>query len=110
MKLENLPLGITDWSRVPASVQPGESGTATARTRQLGDIQVRVVDYSGDYVADHWCRKGHIVFVVAGGLVIEHQDGRRYTLTPGMSYHVADDDGPPHRALSGEGATVFVVD
>jgi len=27
-----------------------------------------------------------------------------------MSYHVADDDGPPHRALSESGATVFVVD
>jgi hypothetical protein len=48
--------------------------------------------------------------LIAGDLTIEHQDGRRYALTSGMSYHVADDDGPPHRALSENGATVFVVD
>jgi hypothetical protein len=48
--------------------------------------------------------------LIAGDLTIEHQDGQRYALTSGMSYHVADDDGPPHRALSENGATVFVVD
>jgi hypothetical protein len=91
-------------------VQTGESGTATARTRQLSEIRARLVEYSAGYVADHWCPKGHIIYVVAGNLIIEHQDGRRFSLAPGMSYHVADDDGPPHRALSDEGATVFVVD
>jgi len=110
MRLENLPVGITDWSQVPASAHHGASGTATARTRQFGEIQLRLVDYSAGYLADHWCSKGHLVFVVAGDLTIEHQDGQRYALRPGMSYQVADDDGPPHRALSESGATVFVLD
>ena len=110
MNLNNLPVGITDWSEVTVSVHPGESGTATTRTRQLGDIQIRLVDYSTDYIADHWCHKGHIVFVVAGQLTIEHQHGVNYTLTQGTSYHVADDDGPPHRVLSKNGATIFIVD
>lgn len=110
MRLENLPVGVTDWLQIPPSSHPGASGTATARTRQFGEIQLRRVDYSAGYVADHWCSKGHLVFVVAGDLTIEHRDGRRYALTSGMSYHVADDDGPPHRALSESGATVFIVD
>jgi hypothetical protein len=110
MKLENLPVGIINWPQVPASVHPGTSGTARARTRQIGDVQLRLVDYSAGYVAEHWCPKGHIVFVVAGDITIEHQDGRKYALTVGTSYHVADDDGAPHRALSKDGATIFIVD
>jgi hypothetical protein len=110
MNLNNLPVGITDWSEVTASVHPGESGTATMRRRQFGHLQLRLVVYSSDYVADHWCHKGHIVFVVAGQMVIEHQHGHSYKLTPGTTYHVADDDGPPHRALSEKGATIFIVD
>ena len=110
MKLDDLPAGITDWSDVTASVYPSQSGTATMRTRQFGDIQLRLVDYSSNYVADHWCHKGHIVFVVAGQLTIEHQQSETYKLTPGTTYHVADDEGPPHRVLSKTGATIFIVD
>lgn len=110
MKLETLPLGMTHWLELPASVQSGGTGTATARTRRFGEIRLRLVDYSPGYVGDSWCRKGHIVFVVAGNLVIEHQNGAEYALTQGTSYHVADDDGSPHRARSESGATIFVMD
>ena len=110
MKLENVGLGAVDWSQVPAVVQAGETGTATARARALGDIQVRLVDYGAGYRADHWCAKGHIVHVIAGDLVIEHRDGTRFALGPGMSWHAPDDAGPPHRVLCDHGATVFIVD
>jgi hypothetical protein len=110
MNLPNLPVGITDWSQVSESVHLGASGTATVRSRQLGEIQLRLVVYSSGYVADHWCHKGHIVFVVAGNVIIEHQHGSTYALTPGTSYHVADDNGLPHRVLSLDGATLFIVD
>jgi hypothetical protein len=85
MKLTNLTVGVTDWSELPASVHPGESGTATMRMRQFGDFQIRHVIYSANYVADHWCQKGYIVLVVAGQLVIEHQHGANYNLTPGAT-------------------------
>ncbi len=110
MNLNNLPVGITDWPRIPESVHPGASGIATVRSRKLGDIQLRLVVYSPNYVADHWCHKGHIIFVAAGQIVIEHQEATTYTLVQGTSYHVADDHGSPHRLVSGNGATVFIVD
>jgi hypothetical protein len=106
MKLANLPTGVTDWAQFPASTHPGESGMATARVRQCGEIQLRLVEYSANYLADHWCRKGH----VAGRLTIEHQGASSYTLTAGMSYQAADDDGPPHRLRTESGATIFIVD
>lgn len=110
MKLENVLEEATIWSEVPVSIQSGGSGTATARTRQWGEIRLRLVDYTAGYVGDSWCSKGHIVFVVAGELAIEHQDGHKYALTQGMSYHVADNNKSPHRARSESGATIFVVD
>jgi hypothetical protein len=110
MKLTNLPLGITDWSTLTASVHRGDSGSASARTRQMGDVQVRLVEYGPGYVADHWCAKGHILFVVAGSLEIEHRDGPHFALSPGMSWHASDDAGPPHRVVCRDGATVFIVD
>jgi hypothetical protein len=80
------------------------------RVRQFGEIQMRLVDYSPDFVGDHWCQKGHLAFVVAGQIVIEHQDGTSWNLAAGTSWHCADDAGSPHRARSITGATVFVVD
>ena len=110
MKLENLALGAIDWAQIPAEVQAGETGTATSRARVLGDVTLRLVSYGPGYRADHWCAKGHIVYVVAGDLVIEHQDGRRFPLAAGMSWHAPDNDGPPHRVLTERGAEVFIVD
>jgi hypothetical protein len=110
MKLENIPMAAIDWSGAPAIVEAGETGTATARTRDLGDIRLRLVDYSGGYKADHWCVKGHIIYVIAGSLVIEHEDQTRSALKAGTSWHAADGARPAHRVLCESGARVFIVD
>jgi hypothetical protein len=109
MKLAGGPAAV-DWPSVPISKQAGVSGVAEARVHQFGDAQIRLVSYGPDYVSDHWCHKGHIVFVVDGMLIIEHRDGQRYELAAGMSYHVGDDEGSPHRVISRHGASIFIVD
>jgi hypothetical protein len=68
-----------------------------------------MVEYSAGYVADHWCRRGHVLLVLEGELLTELQDGRVYTLTSGMSYQVAEGI-EPHRSRSPSGARLFVVD
>jgi formylmethanofuran:tetrahydromethanopterin formyltransferase len=110
VKLADLPQGMIDWSLLPPTVQAGATGSAAARARSLGEIQLRLVEYRAGYVADHWCRKGHILFVIAGALVIEHQDGSRYDLAGGTTWHVADDAAAAHRVVCERGATVFIVD
>ena len=109
MKIENVPFGVTDWSAVPRTEHPGETGTAWWRTVQAGDVRVRMVDYSPGYLADHWCSRGHILLVLAGELVTELKDGRSFTLRPGQSYQVADHE-EPHRSRTAGGASLFVVD
>jgi hypothetical protein len=50
-----------------------------------------------------------VLLCLAGELHTELEDGRRFTLTPGMSYQVAD-DAEPHRSHTAIGATLFIVD
>ena len=90
MQMSGIPFGTTDWSSVEPTTHNGDAGVATWRTKQFGDIRVRLVDYSPGYVADHWCEKGHILFCVDGQLDTELTDGRTFTLKPGMSYQVAE--------------------
>ena len=111
MKLMNMPEAITDWSRIPATTIPGASGTVQTRAHQSGDVRLRIVEYGAGYLADHWCSKGHVIYVLAGVLGIEHQDGKSACmLSAGMSWHVADGEDPPHRVRSETGARVFIVD
>jgi len=109
MHMHNIPFGTTDWDDVPVTHHAGETGVATWRTRQFGDIRVRRVDYSPGYLADHWCEKGHILYCLAGELHTELADGRTFTLRPGMSYQVAD-NAEPHRSSTPVGAQLFIVD
>jgi len=109
MHFGDLPFMTTDWAAVPATEHPGETGTATWRTVEAGDVRVRMVEYSPGYLADHWCHRGHILLVLEGELITEVQDGRVVTLTPGMSYQVANDTAP-HRSRTHAGARLFIVD
>ena len=99
----------TDWSRMNETQHAGETGVARWRTMQWGDLRVRMVDYSAGYKADHWCTKGHILLCLEGELHTELADGRKFTLTPGVSYQVAD-NAEPHRSYTSTGAKLFIVD
>ena len=109
MQITDLPFGVTNWAEVVGEEHPGTTGVATWRTRQFGPVRVRMVDYSPNYLADHWCMKGHFLLVMAGQLITELADGRVFTLTPGMSYQVAD-GAEAHRSSTLAGATLFIVD
>ena len=109
MDMKNIPFGLTKWAQVEPTEHQGEPGTATRRTQQFDDIRVRMVEYSPGYHADHWCSKGHILLCLEGELQTELADGRRFTLTPGVSYHVAD-GAEPHRSSTPTGAKLFIVD
>jgi hypothetical protein len=107
--IADIPFGITDWSVIEKTEHKGESGVAYWRTLLFGSIRVRMVEYSAGYLADHWCCKGHILLCLEGALLTELQDGRTFSLTPGMSYQVAD-GAEPHLSCTELGAKLFIVD
>jgi hypothetical protein len=109
VKLSNMPFSLTHWSEVEATHHAGLEGTAIWQTRHFDSLRIRRVEYTPGYVADHWCSKGHLVLCLQGEFDTELQDGRRFTLTAGMSYQVADDAGA-HRSSTTTGAVLFIVD
>jgi quercetin dioxygenase-like cupin family protein len=109
LKIPPIAFETTDWAHVDASEHAGDTGIATWRTRTFGEIRVRMVEYSPGYLADHWCTKGHILLCLEGELVTLLEDGRTFTLTPGMSYQVGD-AMEPHRSSTVGGAKLFIVD
>ncbi|CNE57636.1 hypothetical protein HB976_06255 [Yersinia mollaretii] len=109
MNIVDTPFGITDWSTIDKTEHPGEQGVAYWRTQNFGNIRVRMVEYSAEYVADHWCSKGHILLCLDGELSTELDDGRVFILKTGMSYQVAD-HAEAHRSSTISGAKLFIVD
>ena len=109
MRITDIPFSTTEWTAIEPTTHAGETGSATWRTRQFGEIRVRMVEYSPGYLADHWCEKGHILLCLKGELHTELRDGRTFVLTPGVSYQVAD-HAEPHRSRTPGGATLFIVD
>ena len=109
MKIQGIPFGVTEWRNIPPTTHQGEAGTAIWRTRQFGNIRVRIVECTPGYVADHWCIKGHILFCLEGELRTELKDGRMFTLRPGVSFQVAD-NAEPHRSSTATGARLLIVD
>lgn len=113
MKLSSIPFCTTDWNQIVPTEHPGEIGVALWRTQHFGDasqpVRVRIVEYSPGYVADHWCKKGHVLFCLEGELHTLLEDGRKFVLTPGMSYQIAD-NAEAHQSSTSVGAKLFIVD
>ncbi|MFL5753130.1 MAG: DHCW motif cupin fold protein [Bacteroidia bacterium] len=110
MKIEStIPFGITNWESLAEEKHPGISGHAIWKTVQLGEIRIRMVEYSGNYFADHWCDKGHVIYCISGEMTTELKDGQRFTLKEGMSYQVGD-NSDSHRSWSENGVKLFIVD
>ena len=109
MQVQDVSFSVIDWNSVKPTEHPGETGAATWRTFEFGNLRVRMVEYTPQYRADHWCSRGHVVLVIRGELVTELKDGRRFVLPAGSSYQAAE-NLEPHRSSTANGATVFIVD
>lgn len=98
-----------DWSLIETTSHKGENGTAFWKTLQFEGLRVRIVEYSKGYLADHWCRKGHIVHCLEGELLCELENETRFRLTSGMTYIVSDELSS-HRSFSENGVKLFIID
>jgi quercetin dioxygenase-like cupin family protein len=109
MEIKDVPFFTIDWDSVTSTIHPGINGEAYWRTVEVGNIRVRMVEYTPGYLADHWCSRGHVLLVLEGELTTVLYDGRKFILTPGTSYQVAD-NVDPHRSFTEKGARLFIVD
>src|SRR5262245_10433145 len=109
MLFRDVPFRGIDWTAVTVTEHPGAEGKALWRTLEVGNLRVRLVEYSAGYVADHWCQVGHVLHVLDGTLATELEDGTRVDLRAGQTY-IVDDSRSPHRSSTTTGARLFIVD
>jgi hypothetical protein len=109
MSHQNIPFQKIDWSVVPRVEYKGETGKAYWQTIQYEGLRVRIVEYSKGYIADHWCRKGHIVHCLEGEFISELADGTHFILSEGMTYIVSDELSS-HRSVTKDGVKLLIID
>jgi hypothetical protein len=106
---KNIPFQTIDWDLIQKTQHAGESGMAFWQTLQLPGLRIRIVEYSPGYLADHWCRKGHIVHCLEGEFISESEDGSEFLLTKGTTY-VISDNLSSHRSKTKDGVRLLIID
>ncbi|KAB2338010.1 hypothetical protein F7731_00035 [Cytobacillus depressus] len=109
MEITDVPFSTVTWNSIEPTWDEGKTGKVLSKTFEIGNIRVRMVEYTPGYLADHWCSRGHVVLVLGGELEIELNDGRTFQLNTGMSFQVAEGT-EAHRLSTLSGAKVFIVD
>ncbi len=109
MNKQGIPYQSIDWEKIPKTEHKGEAGMAYWQTVQFESLRIRIVEYSKGYLADHWCKKGHIVHCLEGEFVNELQSGGKLVLTKGMTY-VVSDDLSSHRSMTKNGVKLMIID
>jgi hypothetical protein len=104
-----IPFETIDWSKVTKTVHEGETGVSHWQTIEFPGLRIRIVEYSSDYFANHWCAKGHIVHCLEGEFISELQTGEQFILNSGMTY-VVSDDLSSHRSISKTGVKLMIID
>jgi hypothetical protein len=98
-----------NWDNVPKIEHAGTTGTSFWQTLQFDGIRMRRIEYSKNYLADHWCTKGHIVHCLEGEFESELQNGEVFKLTKGMTYIVSDALSS-HRSFTSKGVKLLIID
>jgi hypothetical protein len=107
--MNNIPFQTIDWSNIPKTEHPGETGISFWQTLHFDDLRIRIVEYPAGYLANHWCQKGHIVHCLEGEFTSELENGASFILSKGMSY-VVSDDMSSHRSRSADGVKLLIMD
>jgi hypothetical protein len=107
--MSSIPFQNIAWDQMEAVRYEGTTGFAEWKTLSFPGLRIREVTYSAGYLADHWCRKGHVVHCLEGELVTEMENGESFVLKTGMSY-VVSDELSSHRSVTRDGARILILD
>ena len=110
MEIEDKGVSLANWSELIRKETAGKVGNSIEATLEYGNIRVRKIEYSPGYIADHWCCKGHIVFILEGAMKIKRKNGEEFTVSKGMSFICGENDINPHMAYSDSGASILIID
>lgn len=104
--LENVAI---DWDDIPFEKATGMTGFVTAKTVKLPTFSIRQLSFSEGYEADHWCEKGHIIYVQSGTLIIAYNNGTHATIPAGSSL-ILGDNLSSHKAKTEVETQILIID
>ena len=85
-----------DFDTLPWETQlPG----ARFKLHRKDSKQIRLVEFTSEFVEPHWCEKGHIGYVLEGTLELAFKD-RLVTYEKGSGIWIEAGDGCAHKASS----------
>ncbi len=109
MNNSNIEFQVNNGDEIENTQHDGITGVAFWQTVQHPGLRMRIVEYSPGYLADHWCKKGHIVHCLEGEFVSELENGEESVLKKGMTY-VVSDDLSSHRSRTTDGVKLLIID
>ena len=104
-----IPFQTIDWTTIERVAYKGDTGVANWQTIQYPGLRIRLVEYSKDYLADHWCEKGHIVYCLSGEFETELSTGEKMIFSKDQSFIVSD-KASLHLMKSDNGARLLIID
>lgn len=104
--LENISI---NWENIPTEKANGTTGFVLAKTVELPTFKIRQLSFSENYEADHWCEKGHIIYVLKGTLIIAYNDGTHITISTGNSL-ILGDNISSHKAKTEIQTQILIID
>lgn len=107
--MNNIPFQTIDWATIEKTEHKGTIGNSFWQTIQMNGLRIRMVEYSAGYLANHWCKKGHIVHCLRGTFTSELDNGSDFLMKEGMTY-VVSDDMSAHRSVSAHGVKLLIID
>ncbi len=110
MKLPDCAFTTVSLAAVDAKSEAGETGRSLSRSYEHAGMRLRLVEYGPNYLADHWCDRGHVFHLMAGEITLELKDGRSFALNAGDAFIVSDFGDSPHRVRSQNGGSAFILD
>jgi quercetin dioxygenase-like cupin family protein len=91
MRPDTIDFGSLQWQ----STRPG----VRFKDYQEGGKQIRLVEFSSEFVEPDWCEKGHIGFVVEGTLEVDFK-GRIVIYPQGSGIFISPGAAAAHKARS----------
>lgn len=105
----SIPFQLINWEKVPKEEHRGETGTSFWQTQQYDGLRLRIVEYGAGYLANHWCKKGHIVHCLEGEVINKQENGDKHLLKAGMTYIVSDNLSS-HRSVAKGKVKLLIID
>jgi quercetin dioxygenase-like cupin family protein len=78
------------------------------KTHTMGNLKLRLVEFSEQFTEPDWCRKGHIGYVIEGQLEIDF-DGKATLFKAGDGVYIPGGEASRHIAKIAKGEKALLV-